>query len=135
MFKQIENPDKVAQKQETSIHQKDQVRKQWVDQLCETFRKYRDYLNETHITIPLHTATVLSNVGLIDKREISYTEPPQHLKIGAGTGRKQSPGNKRLKNVKLIYQAFDKLIIDQKELGLYLQNYKYEFSQAEMPEF
>ena len=142
MAKKIK-PDEKTQKSGLSDEQKNAARHEWVESLVAVFEKYRDKKELTHIGLPAYTCKVLAMHGVINLSEIDTKERGHDVhsrfshmdnRLGKKTKLGVEGPNLRLKNVQLIYNAFDELIEQQQELAPLLERYKNEFSLInEMP--
>jgi len=95
---------KIEQEQEWAIEKKDLINRAWCDQLENIFAIYRQKRERTPITLPTYTAEVLAKIGLLNKKDIDYTENAIVLRL------KHIKEVKRTHNENLIYAAFDRLI-------------------------
>lgn len=103
--------------------QKDQIRQQWCDQLCEYFNIYFKTGRKSQIRTPLYTAQVLSTFGILDFNSIDFKEKKVNL----------GQNSSRTNNENLIYESFDKLIEQKVFIGDLMIEFRHYWKDEKMP--
>jgi len=103
--------------------EKNNIRNQWCDQLCDTFNKYYKDGVKSQIITPLYTAQVLSTFGILDFNKIDFNE--KKINFGENTT--------RTNNENLIFECFDSLIEKKTFINEYLIQFRDYFNDQVMP--
>jgi len=103
--------------------EKNSIRNQWCEQLCNIYNLYFKHGKITQIAAPLYTAQVLSTFGLLDFGKIDFSES----KINFGES------STRTNNENLIYECFDSLIEKKVFIGDYLSEFRGYYNTEKMP--
>lgn len=98
--------------------EKDIIRNQWCDQLCEYFNIYYKTGRKSQIITPLYTAQVLSTFGILDFKE---------KKVNLGQN------SSRTNNENLIYESFDKLIEQKVFINDLMIEFRHYWKDETMP--
>lgn len=121
-FKGLEKKE-TADKKVFSPEEKTKINNEWCDFIALAFEKYRDEFEQTTISATLITVLIFSDLKLVDKRDIDYSERVINVKLGYF---------EKSRNEILIYKTFNKLIRNGEHIEDYLKNKRGEYS-SEMP--
>lgn len=98
------------------------IRNKWCDQLCHIFNTYFKNKVKPPITTPLYTAQVISTFGLIDFKQIDFTERRINIMTESRTS-----------NENLIFECFDKLIENKLFIGDYMNEFRNYYQTDGLP--
>lgn len=120
------------EKTEPCIEQKNEIRQAWCNALQETFDYYKKTCHRLPIHMPSLTCRMMARIGLIEWSDIDKSESDLKGIYSAAANRNMknySSGNKTSpSNENLIYQAFDKLVLNCENISGHLATLRKEYA-------
>lgn len=111
------------EKKEFTQAEKNKANTDWCNWIVEIFELYRDEKEVTPIYAPMFTAQMFAKFQLLDEKDIINN--PDSIELNKNTHSS--------KNQKLIYEVFDALILQGKNIENYLNSQKLKYKAEEMP--
>lgn len=102
-----------------SQKQKDYNRNLWCDMLLDKYEEFINYNKRSGFTIPTYTCIVLAKIGMIDNKDIDFSEKKININV---------ENTAKSKNERLIYNTFTVIHNSDTHLSIILEEFRNEFN-------